>query len=153
MRKIILWWYSNLWGVQPVWYKDPFPLALALNVNWNKLWGKPTIESLVYSRCHFFVFLNWQILWMNTLSMKLRSSWSPWPCWSLKVEHLSTRSKAEQRAFIARRHNQASCQQLSMNAATNWLRYDGTRFILSVMMGILATLIKVSWEPHGRVTV
>lgn len=97
-----------------------------------------------------FVFLKWQILWMNTLSMKLRSSWSPWPCWSLRAGHQSTRSRAGQRAFTAHQHSQVSHQQLSMNAATKWLRYGGSTHFMSQ---ILATLVKVSQEPHSGFTV
>lgn len=153
MRKAVLWCWSGewwvLWGVQPIWHKDPFPIAHShFRCNWNKLQGQPTVD--IQQMSLIFVFLKWQILWMNTLSMKLRSSWSPWPCWSLRAGHQSTQSRAGQRASTAPQHSQVSHHQLSMNAATKWLRYGaGTHFISQ----ILATVVKVSQEPHSGFTV
>lgn len=137
MKKGVWWWYSNLGLMEsaasliqwPISRSSLFKCKLKQTAGTANSW-----KLFIKQMSLFFVFLKWQILWMNTSSMKLRSSWSPWPCWSPKVERPSIRSRAEQRAFIAHRHNQVSRQQLSMNAATNWLRYDGTHFILNAMV-------------------
>lgn len=71
MRKVVLWCWRGewwvLWGVQPVWHKDPFPIAHShFKWNWNKLQGQPTV--VIQQISLFFSFYNdryfgW-ILWV-----------------------------------------------------------------------------------------